>query len=140
MHTGKAHIVITRDSDLIVHGCKCIFFWNSIYRAAQTGGYGGKLYWKRSLWRCAEGLWKPILKLGWDAFLSVCVLTGTDYNVGVRNIGIRRAVEVISQSRTLEASVELLTDPNRRQFRNAVVPEGFLATARKAKLMFKHAL
>ena len=57
MHTGKAHIVIARDSDLIVHGCKCVFFWNSIYHAAQSGGYGGKLYWKGSLWRCAEGLW-----------------------------------------------------------------------------------
>ena len=140
MHTGKAHIVITRDSDLIAHGCKCVFFWNSIYHAAQSGGYGGKLYWKGSLWRCADGLWKPILKLGWDAFLNVCVLTGTDYNVGVKNIAIKKAIKIVADCKTLEASVVLLTDPDRRMFRNAVVPEGFLAAARKAKLMFKHAL
>ena len=38
-----ADVVITRDSDLIVHGCKCVFFWNKRYHPSSTIG-GGKLY------------------------------------------------------------------------------------------------
>lgn len=139
-NTGKAHVVITRDSDLIAHECKCIFFWNSVYKAAFPGGFGGKFYWKPSLWRCAKGLWKPIIKLGWDSFLSVCVIAGTDYNVGVYKVGIKKAVSLIAEHGTLEAVVSALSDPARAKYRDAKVPEGFLVAANKAKLMFKHPL
>ena len=63
-NTGKAHIVITRDSDLIAHGCPIIFFWNRVYHPGEPGGFGGKFYYKRSLFRCAQGIWKPIIRLG----------------------------------------------------------------------------
>lgn len=140
VNSGKAHIVITRDSDLIAHGCKCIFFWNSLYHKGGPGGYGGKFYFRPQLWRCSSGLWKPIIKLGWDAFLAVCVISGTDYNVGVKNIAIKKAVKLLTEYHTLEAVVKELEDPERRLYRNAKVPTNFLADAHKAMLMFKHAI
>ena len=139
-NTEKAQIVITRDSDLIAHGVKCVFFWNSVYHPGFIKGFGGKLYWKASLWRCAKGLWKPIIKLGWEAFLAVCVMVGTDYNRGIKQIGIKRAVAVVAECKTLADSVKYLKDPGRTKYRNALVPEGFLEDARKAIIMFRHPL
>ena len=140
VNNGKAHIVITRDSDLIPHGCRCIFFWNSTYKCAMPGGFGGKFYYKPSLWRCQQGLWNPILQLGWDSFLAVCVLAGCDYNVGVKNVGIKKAIQLMTKHRTLEAVVELLLDPQRQHYKNAKVPDDFLVSAHKSMVMFKHAL
>ena len=90
-----------------------------------------------SLWRCHQGLWKPILQLGWDAFLAVCVLAGCDHNVGVKNIGIKKAIQLITKYHTLETTVR---DPTRQRYKNAKVSKDFLVSSHKAMLMFKHAL
>ena len=67
-------------------------------------------------------------------------LAGCDYNVGVKNIGIKKAIKVITKCHTLEAAVKLLLDPTRAIFKNAKVPEDFLISARRSIIMFKHAL
>ena len=85
-----------------------------------------------------EGIWKPIIKLGWDAFLTVCVLSGTDYNVGVLGVGIKTAIKLVTEHKTLESVVEALQDPSRPQHKQ--VPKDFLSQAKRAVLMFKHAL
>lgn len=80
---GHADVVITRDSDLIVHGVKCIFFWNARYFKGKDIG-GGKLYWRPYLDRKRdEGADWSYIGDQWDRFIETCVIAGCDYCNGI---------------------------------------------------------
>ena len=142
---GLAHLVITRDSDLIVHQCHAIFFWNQIYCKGETNvRFGGIFYWRPDLCTIVSTRgrinWKMLIDNNWDNFISACVLAGSDYNVGVENVGVKTAVDLSIKHGSLSGVVDALLDPDNIEYSRYKVPQGFLAAARRAVLMFKHAL
>ena len=137
--TGLAQLVITRDGDLIAHGCKTIFFWNSQYKKNKRGEFGGKLYWRPDLTRRIPGykLWRTCIKDDWDNFLSVCVLSGTDYNEGVANVGVKTARKLMIEHGDLDTVTKVLAERMNHRYK---LPEGYLTNAKRAVQMFKYAL
>ena len=136
---GHADIVITRDSDLIVHGCKCIFFWNKKYVASSKLG-GGKIYWRPYLDRkLSEGVDWSYTAGNWDRFIETCVLAGCDYCKGVKGVGLQTAMKLMRKYGTMAEVVKQI-----RQYpahhRGLTVPEDFDTTSRRAVNLFKHAL
>ena len=94
-------MVVTRDSDLIVHGCKCVFFWNARYHKSSDLG-GGKLYWRPYLSRMQkEGADWRFVGDNWDRFIETCVIAGCDYCAGIKGVGITTAMELMQEHSTM---------------------------------------
>ena len=103
------------------------------------GEFGGKFYWRPDLTRRIPGhtIWKEAISGNWDNFLAVCVLAGTDYNAGVTNVGVKTARQLVTKYGSLKAVVATIDDRLGHKYK---LPHGFLESAERAILMFKHAL
>ena len=53
---------------------------------------------------------------------------GTDYNIGVLNVGIKKAVALVSEHHTLEEVVEYIADPSRTKYKKTVENDGNIDT------------
>ncbi len=96
--TGFADYVATQDYDVIAYGCRSIL--------RNIGVRKGKKFLKINLVD-AEKVFK-IMEISQDQFLYVAFMTGTDYNYGIKNVGIKRALKIAKQANTNQELVDLL--------------------------------
>jgi len=101
--TGTADAVYTRDYDAFLFGSPLVL------REAVEGRVEGCTL--RSVLEAAGlSLWQLI---------DAAVLSGTDFNMGVRGVGIRRAVKLIKELGNLEAALDFLGINEREEFLEA---------------------
>lgn len=83
---GLAQIIITEDSDLIVHGCECILFKMKLN--------GNCMVYEKS---------KLELAMDFSRFRQVCILTGCDYLPGgLKGYGLKRSMQLLKQDKDIK--------------------------------------
>ena len=98
--TGFADYVVTQDYDAIAYNCQNIL--------RNVGVKKDKHYGKINLVKSANVL--KSMGLSHNQFLYVAFMTGTDYNYGIRNVGIKRALKIAQKSKTDEDVVSNLIE------------------------------
>ncbi len=99
---GFADYVVTQDYDVIAYDCEKIL--------RNIGVRKGKHYVKIN--RINSDLVFKTMGVTRDQFLYIAFMTGTDYNDGINNIGIKRALKLAKASNSEEELVNNLINEN----------------------------
>lgn len=118
-------VVISEDSDLLIFGCKRVFF------KMDNDGFGKEI--------CLKNLGNAAkLRMeGWcmDQFRIMAILSGCDYLPSLLGIGLKKAQKLIQEHKTLQRVIRKLQFDGK-----VVVPDTYELEVKKALLTFKYQL
>lgn len=89
-YEGKVDAVISSDSDNLVHGCLLLITKIKLTEEGEMAECNSLL----TLLESAE--------LSFASFVDMCIMAGCDYNKNIKNIGIKRAYELIKEHKRIE--------------------------------------
>lgn len=121
--TGKAHAVITEDSDLLAFGVKRCFF------KMDKNGYGFEV----DLDNLPNVKEHDFSKFDLEMLLTTCILSGCDYLESIKGIGFKKAFKLVSE---LGTDIQAILRKIRREGK-FIVPMDYERNFLKAKLTFK---
>ncbi|KAK9459394.1 PIN domain-like protein [Lipomyces oligophaga] len=119
---GAVTAVISEDSDLLVFGVKCLL--------TKFSDYGDCIAVYRS--RLKECLDIDFSSFSDTMFRHMVILSGCDYTPGLRNIGLKRAHQLLKQYRTTDRAMQNLG------IKGVTVPLGFRDDFVRADKTFLH--
>ncbi|XP_078042228.1 exonuclease 1-like isoform X2 [Augochlora pura] len=128
--SGIADIVITEDSDLIVFGCKKVFFKMDI------NGDGFMVEQERL--HLSMNLRAEHFSL--DNFRYMCILSGCDYLSSLPGIGLKRAKQFIMSNTNCDIYNALIDLESCLKLKSLVVPKEYRDAFILANIVFKHQL
>ncbi|CAM9465207.1 unnamed protein product [Scytosiphon promiscuus] len=121
--TGAVDVVISEDSDCLPYGCKKVLF------KMDNDGHGQEIQ-LRNL-----SANRPLSLSNWknSMFLDLCLLVGCDYiSASIKGLGIATAHKLVDRHRSLDKIINAVKSSK------FVVPEGYWAQYRKARVTFRH--
>lgn len=128
--SGIADLVITEDSDLILFGCKKVFFKMDV-------NGNGTLIEQEKLHLSMD---VKSTDFEMDKFLYMCILSGCDYLPSLHGIGLKKAKKFISMNSDCDIHKALINLGTCLNMKSLVVPKEYRDSFIKAFITFKHQL
>lgn len=127
---GYAHFAISEDSDLILYGCKYVF-----YKLSNEGS--GVLYQNNLILDC---LGKEKDKFDFPKFRRMCILSGCDYLTNLTGVGLKKAKKFFEtvNSDVIEKCLPQL--PKILNMKKLTVPSEYIEKYIQAENTFQHQL
>jgi len=111
---------ITEDLDFLTHGCKNVLYdFNFKTNAIKQYNHEAIL---------------NELNLSHNQFIDLCILMGCDYTTTIKNIGPKRAINLIKEYNNIEGIIEKIQNGDKK-FKKFIIPETF--DYKSARNMFK---
>jgi len=111
---------ITEDLDFLTHGCKNVLYdFNFKTNAIKQYKHEAIL---------------NELGLSHNQFIDLCILMGCDYTTTIKNIGPKRAINLIKEYNNIEGIIEKIQNGDKK-FKKFIIPETF--DYKSARNMFK---
>jgi exonuclease-1 len=121
---GLVDGIITEDSDLLVYGCRNVYYKLDAVSATMT-----------SISRADFASVADISLVGWSdvQFRAMAILSGCDYLPSIPGIGLKTAYALMRKYRTVENVVRAVRLEGKKD-----VPKGYLQAFRLAEKVFLH--
>ncbi|GIY38749.1 exonuclease 1 [Caerostris darwini] len=127
---GMVQLIITEDSDLILFGCKKIFF-----KMDSCGG--GLLFEKENL---PKSFGSKASKFSFEKFRYMCILSGCDYLPSLPGIGLAKACKFFTLTNNMDIENVLPKLPSYLKMPRLTVPNEYIDSFIKASNTFLYQL